>query len=138
MSSYQKAVDDYYLRQAKGAPYFRGPAYQRGHGLGGIFRALMRVATPIFRSAAPIVKAGAKEVARDAIRAGAEIANDAISGRDIGSSIEQHGNEAAERLIGKGTKKLLAMMGPPTKRRRKAIKGRRATSSYKHRDVFSR
>ncbi|MCG8430357.1 MAG: hypothetical protein MJA29_04215 [Candidatus Omnitrophica bacterium] len=139
MTAYQKAVEDYYLRQAKGAPYFQSPAFQRGHGLGGIFRALMRVASPIFHSAAPTLKAGAKAIAKDALRTGAEIASDALLGRDIGESVEQHAKEAAGRLVNKGTKKLISMIdSPQPKRRRKTIKGRRAIKYSKQRDIFNK
>ena len=141
MTAYQKAVDDYYIRQAKGGTYFQGPAYQRGHGLGGIFRALMRVATPIFRSATPALKAGPKAIAKDAIRAGTEIATDALSGRDLAESLEQHSKEAANRLVNKGARKLFSMIeSPQPKRRRKAIKGRgrRAKKISNERDIFSK
>ena len=58
----------------------RGAPLQRGHGLGGLFKTLFRVAVPILRRAAPIVKRVAvragKSVAKRAVKAGARVFKD--------------------------------------------------------------
>ena len=42
--------DNYYLGQVgSGGAAFAGARYQRGHGLGGIFRGLFRAATPMLK-----------------------------------------------------------------------------------------
>jgi len=33
----------------RGIPYFAGPVYQRGHGLGGLFQGLFRFAIPLIK-----------------------------------------------------------------------------------------
>ena len=43
---------------------FRGAPLQRGHGLGGLFKTLFRVAVPVLRRAAPIVKGTGYELAK--------------------------------------------------------------------------
>ena len=56
---------------------FRGPPLQRGHGLGGLFKTLFRVAVPVIRCAAPIAKKVAlrvgKSAAKRAAKAGAKV-----------------------------------------------------------------
>ena len=66
---------------------YRGQPLQRGHGLGGIFRSLFRVAMPVIRRAAPIVKkvavrAGrrvAKKAVKRAAEAGAQVLEDVVA-----------------------------------------------------------
>ena len=47
----------YYDMQSRGLAGFRGPVYQKGHGLGSMFKRLFRWAIPIIqRNAAPIIE----------------------------------------------------------------------------------
>ena len=56
---------------------FRGAPLQRGHGLGGLFKTLFRVAIPAIRRAAPIVKHAAvrvgKAATKRAVKAGTQV-----------------------------------------------------------------
>ena len=55
---------DYYKMQAgHGLPGFQGTRFQRGRGLGGMFKGLLRLATPLF-------KKGAVELGKTALRTG--------------------------------------------------------------------
>jgi hypothetical protein len=112
--------------------YFKGPAHQRGHGLGGIFGRLFRAAVPVFKNTvSPLLKRGAKAVAKEALRTGVGVATDLLDGGSARQSVEKRGNLAARRLMRKGAAKMDAMLseparyrGPPRKRR-KTIKGKR-------------
>jgi hypothetical protein len=87
----QSDVDNYYQNQASG--YYSGPMVQRGHGLGGLFSSLFRTIAPMI---APVLKSGAKAVAREALRTGTQIASDYISGDKISAATRT--SEAAKRL----------------------------------------
>jgi len=121
------ALNNYYMQQAGGGQpsYYIGPSYQRGHGLGGIFASLFKAAMPVLKSVAPVLKRGAKAVAKEAITTGAQIASDALAGDNWKDSAAKHGTAATKRLVKKGTKNLVGMMSAkPIKRNRtKAIKG---------------
>lgn len=45
-------------------PVYAGAPYQRGHGLGGIFRGLAKMAMPLVKRAAPVLFKTAKKVVR--------------------------------------------------------------------------
>ena len=79
---------------------FRGAPLQRGHGLGSLFKTLFRVAVPILRRAAPIVKRVAvragKSVAKRAVKAGARVLKDvATKPSMLKDSLKQQAQEAA-------------------------------------------
>jgi hypothetical protein len=79
---------------------FRGAPLQRGHGLGGLFKTLFRVAVPLIRRAAPIVKRVAvragKSVAKRAVKAGARVINDVASNQStLKDALKNRAQEAA-------------------------------------------
>ena len=60
--------DNYYLGQVgSGGSAFAGDSYQRGHGIGGIFRGL-------FRAATPLLKRGVMAIGKQIIRSGGRVA----------------------------------------------------------------
>ncbi len=127
----------YYEQQSRGnlPSYYIGPAYQRGHGLGGIFSSLFRAAVPLFKMAKPVVKSGAKALAKEALTAGANIATDLLDGENLQQSASRNLNKAAHKLVIKGANKLGSMVNnkPVSRKRKKSIKGRRAV---RRRDIF--
>ena len=69
--------DDYYAQQVGGAlPYFTGSRVQRGHGFGSLFGGLLR-------TVAPLIKRGALALGNRALKTGAQIAGDVLSGENI-------------------------------------------------------
>ena len=65
------------LQHGYGMAIYRGNALQRGHGLGGLFKSLFKLAAPIVRRTA--VRAGKKAlktVGRRALKAGANVLTD--------------------------------------------------------------
>jgi hypothetical protein len=123
--------DHYYNNQARGLPYFAGPSYQRGHGLGGIFGSIFRAVTPLLRSAAPIAKRVARNIGKQAAVAGANVLTDVAAGVPIAESAKKRSRDASAKLVKRGRKELIKMLNTP---KRKSIKRRRT----RHRDIFSK
>ena len=71
---------------------FVGVPYQRGAGLGSIFRAIFRAILPVARSAG-------KAVGRKALSAGAAMASDLLDGRSVRETFENRGRRAASDLL---------------------------------------
>ena len=76
---------------------FRSRPLQRGHGLGGLFKTLFRVAVPVIRRAAPIAKRVAKTIGKEAVeRAKKTGAKDVISNRStLKEALKERAQEAA-------------------------------------------
>ena len=79
---------------------FRGAPLQRGHGLGGLFKTLFRVAMPAIRRAAPIVKRVAMRVGKSATKrvakAGAKVLEDVATNRStLKEALKERAQEAA-------------------------------------------
>ena len=68
-----KLLKDHFLRQQRGGNIagFRGARFQRGYGIGGIFKSLARYAIPLF-------KQGAKVVCKRALQTATEVGQDAL------------------------------------------------------------
>ena len=79
---------------------FRGAPLQRGHGLGGLFKTLFRVAVPAIRRAAPIAKKVATRVGKSALKrtakAGAKVLEDVVTNRStLKEALKERAQEAA-------------------------------------------
>ena len=113
--------DDYYAQQVGGAlPYFAGARVQRGHGFSSLFAGLLR-------SVAPLIKRGALALGNRALKTGAQIAGDVLSGENIRTAAKRRTKTAGRDLL----QSLLTTPSPPGKRVKRAapkkrIKPRRA------------
>ena len=79
---------------------FRGSPLQKGHGLGGLFKSLLRVAVPVIRRAAPIVKKVAVRVGKSAVKrtakAGTKVLKDVATNRTtLKEALKERAQEAA-------------------------------------------
>ena len=76
--------NNYYSQQAKQTiPVFRAAPYQRGSGIGNVFKRIFRWIVPIIKEhALPIVKSVGKEALKSAVN----IASDTINGKDFKTS----------------------------------------------------
>ena len=100
--------DDYYAQQVGGAlPYFAGARVQRGHGFGSLFGGLLR-------TVAPLIKRGALALGNRALKTGAQIAGDVLSGQNIRTAAKRRTKTAGRDL----QQSLLAT--PPGKRVKRA------------------
>ena len=76
-----KLLKDHFLRQQHGGNIagYRGARFQRGYGIGGIFKSLARCAIPLF-------KQGAKVVGKRALKAATEVGQDVLQGKNVRES----------------------------------------------------
>jgi hypothetical protein len=118
----QKAWEQFFAVQAlqsgHGLVGYRGTPYQRGSGIGSLLGGLVR-------SFLPIAKTVGKTVGKQVLRTGAEVAADALSGRNIGEALEDRGKAGAVRLLVKGVKKMDGQKKQqPVRKRKRQQKGR--------------
>ena len=125
--------DDYYAQQVGGAlPYFAGARVQRGHGFGSLFGGLLR-------SDAPLIKRGALALGNRALKTGAQIAGDILSGENIRTAAKRRtktaGRDLLQSLLATPPGKRVKRAAPSRQRRpvKRAAKRRRIAES----DVFS-
>ena len=84
--------DDYYAQQVGGAlPYFAGARVQRGHGFGSLFGGLLR-------SVAPLIKRGALALGNRALKTGAQIAGDVLSGENIRTAAKRRDEDCGKKF----------------------------------------
>jgi hypothetical protein len=82
-----------------GGELFRGPAYQRGYGLGGTFR-------KFFRWIVPLVSPHIKDLGRTAMSHVGDFAKDVAAGADLKESASRHINTTVNSLKDKIERKL--------------------------------
>jgi hypothetical protein len=123
-SKEEQLLKTHFFNQAKQSGFgagFVGRPYQRGNGLGSIFGS-------IFKAVAPLAKSALRTVGKTALRTGLSVAGDALSGRNVVESLEDHGKMAAANLVKKASRRLTS--GPKVvavasvRKRRKKQKGR--------------
>lgn len=131
----QKSFEDYYVQQAGGGlNYYQGSVYQRGYGLGGLFRSFFRVAMPLFKS-------GAKVVGKQLFHSGVNLLNDVTQGEDVKTAVKRRAKEAGRVLTDKAANKVKSMIGSgknnkKRKRESKCVSLHRPKKKSTH-DIFS-
>lgn len=125
---------------------YRGPPYQKGHGLGGIFRSIFRIAAPIIKN---VGKSALKSVGRQAFRSGRDLAADLIQGKSFKESVKRRGKEGLKKsvlsILRPGKRKQIesGLVGPVKKRQKKNIgknrpkKQKRRMKTHHSRDIFN-
>jgi len=127
----QHLFDQYYSRQQKGGaiyPVYVGRARQRGHGIGDIFKSIWRFFFPALKTIAP-----------HALRAGANIVEDATRGSSWKDSTLRHGSSVLDQVpaaIRAGVSASKNQSGSG-RRRKRIAKRRRSAKRAKKRDIFS-
>ena len=130
----------YFLNQrgAGGMPVFYGSRYQRGMGLGSMFKSFFRWISPIVKThAVPVLKDAAKFVGTEAVKTATNIAADAIEGKAFNESVKDRAKETIENLGEKVTS--LVQKGGQEKdyiKRRKEPQKRKAKKFQKFKDIF--
>lgn len=125
------SIENFYKNQGETSfPVYRGVRYQKGFGLGGVFRKLFRYIIPIIKEKGiPILKS----VGETAIKGVSNLAKDALSGKNVKQSAEQRMMESFNEL-----KQKAGMTGNGIKRRRKKLT-RKVNFNFKkkkHLDIF--
>ncbi len=106
---------DHYVQQVGGqAPAFIGSQTQRGHGLGGVLAGL-------FRSAAPLLKSGAKALGKH----GLQVAKDVVKGQSVKQAVKKRAKAAGKDVL----RQMLASVRPPGIPAKQPIKRKASTKS---------
>jgi hypothetical protein len=123
----------YYLNQAGGNyEYFRGAARQRGYGIGGMFKSMFKYLFPLIRShALPVIKKGAEMVGSEALKAASNFTTDAIRGRNLKDSFQEHSTSAIDNLSNQMQAKIQAGSGRKRKNYNQKGDVKRKKSTFK-------
>lgn len=98
--------------------YFTGLQYQRGAGLGNIFRGIISMAKPLI---GPVAKRAVSKVARTGLETALNVAQDALQGQNVGQSLKQRATEAGADLLSAARSRL---RNGGSSRRRRPRKGK--------------
>jgi hypothetical protein len=103
---------------------YRGARFQRGYGIGSIFKSLARYAIPLF-------KQGAKVVGKRELQAATEVGQDVLQGKNVRESAKIHGKEVVKEFAEQGARTLLQQAGRGSKRRQGQCSNLSATKRLK-------
>ena len=107
-----RAWAQYYATQAsQTGGGFEGMRYQRGTGLGSLFRSLFRVLMPVAKTAG-------RAIGKQALSTGAQIASDVVAGQSIKESAKRRGRAGAAALLKRASRKLQRGKGLGRRRKR--------------------
>lgn len=81
-----------YYQYGNGIKTFRGPAMQKGYGLGGLFKGLARSFTPTLKKG--LISAGKK-----ALKTGVAVLNDVAEGKTFKESVKQRTKQNLLNII---------------------------------------
>lgn len=132
----RKSLEDYYTQQrGNGLNYYQGSPYQRGYGLGGLFRSF-------FRTAAPLLRSGVKAIGKQLFHTGVNLVNDISQGHDLKGAAKRRFKEAGKELTDKAAVKVKNMIGngrrnKKRKRGKKTISIRSVKKKCTAPDIFS-
>lgn len=120
--------EDYYISQAgSGLPIFQGSRGQRGHGFGSVLGGL-------FRSAMPMLK----RIGGQALRTGAQIASDMVSGKSFSESAAKRISEGINTFLPQNSDSVQTGSGARrTRKRKRGVKKLKSKSNKRRRlDIF--
>ena len=79
---------------------YSGARWQKGYGLGSIFRTLLRGISPLIKTISPALKKVGKRALRAGARTGVALATDALAGRDMKQAARQRFAGALNDVVG--------------------------------------
>lgn len=128
---------EYYQTQSgSGLPVFHGSKYQRGSGLGNIFKSFYRWIVPVLKThALPVLKDGAQVVGTEALRTFKNIANDTLDGEQFKSSLKRRTKEAVNSLTDRAEEALQTGNGYKRRRKRRPRKKKRICRKKKRKTI---
>lgn len=136
-------MNDYYANQSTNYPVFRGLKYQKGYGLGGVFKRLFKWIMPIIKEkAVPVLQTLGKSV----IKGTSNIARDALDGKNIKQSANDRFEETLKELSDKagvmqGNGIIGSNVNTPIKRKKNTLmkiirNKKKKKNSKRKRDIF--
>ncbi|KAF8782026.1 Retrovirus-related Pol polyprotein type-2 like protein [Argiope bruennichi] len=115
LSDPTKFQEHYSNRKGSGIPYYERVSFQKGYGLGGIFRRW-------FRTALPFLVKGGKAIGKEALVSGTNVIYD-VSGEEIKIVLKKRSKESGKNLDRKAIVQVQSMIGKGKyKRKRKQEK----------------
>ncbi|GFS74632.1 uncharacterized protein F54H12.2 [Trichonephila clavipes] len=87
-----------------GLTHYKGINFQKGYGIGGIFRRL-------FRAALPFLVKGGKTIGKEVLMTGSRVASDVLSGENFKEAVKTRSKESGKKLAQKAIDRVLSMVG---------------------------
>ena len=120
------AFQTYYENQVGGGrgglEVYRGTRYQRGAGIGGVIKGLLKLGLPIFKKAATSL---GKHVLSTGVKVGGRVASDVLKGKSVKQSLKRRALEGGNEIMHKTLK-------TPKQR----ISKKKTVTRKRHRDIF--
>jgi hypothetical protein len=132
----------YDQKGAGGMPVYYGARYQRGKGISSMFKSFARWTLPVAKThLVPVLKDAAKFVGSEAIKTAANIATDAIDGKELNESVKERAKESICSLSEK-TQAIIQKGGNEYNikgiiKKRKRSKKKLRFKNVKYNDTFS-
>ena len=117
-----------------------GARYQRGHGLGSIFRSIARIAMPMIKR---VGKSAVKAVGREVAKSGSSFISDVMKGVPVKKAAKSRSRQGLQNVMKKGQRMVMGAAGynPPgeqtTKKRKRKNTPAKAGGKRVRRDVFN-
>jgi len=114
---------EYFLSQAKqsghGLSSYNGLMYQRGNGIGSLFRGLFRLIVPLAKNTLiPAAKRAGKAIGTELLSGGMNAAGGILAGEPIGRVVKKQARSVAGNLLKRAGQKVQAGGSKPRKRGR--------------------
>ncbi|GFT89567.1 uncharacterized protein TNCV_2589101 [Trichonephila clavipes] len=87
-----------------GLTHYKGINFQKGYGIGGIFRLL-------FRAALPFLVKGGKTIGKEVLMTGSRVASDVLSGENFKEAVKTRSKESGKKLAQKAIDRVQSMVG---------------------------
>ncbi|GFT46960.1 uncharacterized protein F54H12.2 [Trichonephila clavipes] len=87
-----------------GLTLYKGINFQKGYGIGGIFRRL-------FRAALPFLVKGGKTIGKEVLMTGSRVASDVLSGENFKEAVKTRSKESGKKLAQKAIDRVQSMVG---------------------------
>ena len=104
-------------------PVFRGLPYQRGGGIGSIFRTVLRFLIPLGK------EAGAA-IGRQGLESTSRVLSNVLEGKDVKQALKEEGRSGLKNLLNKAADRV-GQMGSGRGKRRKHINKQKSSSTKK-------
>ncbi|GFU79813.1 uncharacterized protein F54H12.2 [Trichonephila clavipes] len=92
------------FERGSGLTHYKGINFQKGYGIGGIFRRL-------FRAALPFLVKGGKTIGKEVLMTGSRVASDVLSRENFKEAVKTRSRESGKKLAQKAIDRVQSMVG---------------------------